>query len=147
MRDEKDPTDRTHLGLALGAGALAVVAVEAVVLIRVATGPGDGFERAAIWVVLLMITVTFLTVGGIGYGFYRDRTTAFREGAGAGDDRPPGSDDGSGGVPRHPTARPGGPGGETDAAPDRGAPGRPGEPDAGSTDGARRRTPEAVGSG
>ena len=147
MKDAKDPTDRTNLGLVLGTGALTVVAVEVVVLIHVATGPGDGFERAAIWVVLLMITVTFLTVGGIGYGFYRDRTRALREGAEARDDRPPGPDDGSGGVPRRPADRPGGPGSGTDGGPGRGEPEGPEEPEARSTEAPRRRTPEGVGAG
>ena len=147
MKDAKDPTDRTNLGLALGAGALAVVAVEVAVLIHVATGPGDGFERAAIWVVLLMITVTFLTVGGIGYGFYRDHARALREGTGARDGRPPDSDDGSAGVPGHPTGRPGGPADGTDSGPGGGEPEMPYEPEATPTDGARLRSPEAVGAG
>lgn len=72
--DGADPTERRSLGLALGIGAATVVVVELVMLVRVALGPGEAFEQAAIWAVLLMITVTFLTVGGIGYGFYRDRT-------------------------------------------------------------------------
>lgn len=79
--EDADPTERRSLGLVLGVGAVTVVLVELSVLIYVALGPGDDFERAAIWAVLLMITVTFLTVGGIGYGFYRDRTR------GAGDER------------------------------------------------------------
>lgn len=74
MADRNDPTDRTTLGLALAIGAMVVVLVEIAVLVYVALGPGEGFERAAIWAVLLMINVTFLTVAGIGYGFYRDRT-------------------------------------------------------------------------
>ena len=100
MKDATDPTDRTKLGLVLGAGALTVVAVEVVVLIHVATGPGDGFERAAIWAVLLMITVTFLTVAGIGYGFYRDHVRnrgtggSGRDGGGS-----PGDDDAGGSPP------------------------------------------------
>lgn len=71
MRSEPDgggPPPRTALRLALALGAAAVVGYELWQLLHAAvTGPG-GMDRGAVWAILLMILVTFLTVGGIGYG-------------------------------------------------------------------------------
>lgn len=144
MSDSEDPTRRTTLGKSLAIGAGVVVLVELAVLVYVALGPGEGFERAAIWAVLLMINVTFLTVAGFAYGFYREWSSAAARPE-RGDDGPPGSDGGSGGVPRGPSDRPGGPDGGEDGGPARGAP-EPGELEAEPDDEtADRRTPEGVG--
>lgn len=63
--------DRRRVGWALALGGAAIVLYELVALVRSGiAGPG-GMERGAVWTILLMILVTFLTVAGIGWGLYR----------------------------------------------------------------------------
>lgn len=78
-RQETEPTegdgggvlDRRRVGWSLAAGAALVVLYELAALLASALGGGGGMDRAAVWVILLMILVTFLTVAGIGWGLYR----------------------------------------------------------------------------
>lgn len=72
---------RRLIGWALGAGGAGVILFELAALISSAVGGGpEGTEQGAVWTILLMILVTFLTLGGFGWGLYR----AIR-----GDDAPP----------------------------------------------------------
>lgn len=69
--EEGRSLDRRRVGTALAVGGAAVVAYELVALVLSALrGPG-GVDRGAVWAILLMIFVTFVTVGGIGWGLYR----------------------------------------------------------------------------
>lgn len=78
-RRETDPDDaeaggvldRRRVGWALAVGATVVVLYELAALLASALGGNGGMERGAVWTILLMILVTFLTVGGIGWGLYR----------------------------------------------------------------------------
>lgn len=63
--------DRRRVGWALAVGGTAIVLYELVALVRSALAGPEGMERGAVWTILLMILVTFLTVGGIGWGLYR----------------------------------------------------------------------------
>lgn len=66
-----DVLARRRVGWALALGATAVVLYELVALVASALSGPEGMERGAVWTILLMILVTFLTVGGIGWGLYR----------------------------------------------------------------------------
>lgn len=81
--DETDPLDRRRLGWALALGAAAVVLYEVGALVASALGGPGGMDRGAVWTILLMIFVTFGTVGGIGWGLYR--TLRDRDAADGGD--------------------------------------------------------------
>lgn len=70
-RDADSRLDRKRLGVSLGVGSVAVVAYELVGLVSALDSSAGGVERGATLTILLMIVVTFLTVGGIGYGLYR----------------------------------------------------------------------------
>lgn len=70
-RDTTGPPSRRGLGVGLGVGATIVVFYEVWALVRFLAGGEGGLERGAVWTILLMIAVTFLTVGGIGWGLYR----------------------------------------------------------------------------
>lgn len=72
------PLDRTTLGRALAIGSVVVVLLVLVSLVAIVLGPVAGMERGALWTILLMIFVTFGTVGGIGWGLYR----SLRDGTG-----------------------------------------------------------------
>lgn len=72
------PLDRPRLGRALAVGSVVVVLLVLVSLVAIVLGPVAGMERGALWTILLMILVTFATVGGIGWGLYR----TFRDGTG-----------------------------------------------------------------
>lgn len=63
--------DRRRVGWALALGGAAIVLYELVALVGSAIGGPEGMERGAVWTMLLMILVTFLTVAGIGWGLYR----------------------------------------------------------------------------
>lgn len=65
------PLDRPRLGRALAIGSVIVVLLVLISLVAIVLGPVAGVERGALWTILLMILVTFATLGGIGYGFYR----------------------------------------------------------------------------
>lgn len=70
--DESDDTvlRRRSIGWALALGGAAVVLYELAALLASALGGPEGMERGAVWTILLMILVTFLTIGGIGWGLY-----------------------------------------------------------------------------
>lgn len=70
-RETRGPPSRKGLGAGLAVGATVVVLYELWALVRFLAGGEAGLERGAVWTILLMIAVTFLTVGGIGWGFYR----------------------------------------------------------------------------
>lgn len=63
--------DRRRVGWTLAVGGAVIVLFEIGVLLASALGGPGGMERGAVWTILLMIFVTFLTVGGIGWGLYR----------------------------------------------------------------------------
>lgn len=63
--------DRRRVGWALVLGGTAIVLYELAALVRSAVAGPEGMERGAVWTILLMILVTFLTVAGIGWGLYR----------------------------------------------------------------------------
>lgn len=65
------PLSRKGVGMGLGVGSLVVVGYELVGLVTSLESTGDGVERGATYTILLMILVTFVTVGGIGYGLFR----------------------------------------------------------------------------
>lgn len=65
------PVSRKGLGIGLAVGALLVVGYELFGLVSSLASAADGVERGATYTILLMILVTFLTVGGIGYGLFR----------------------------------------------------------------------------
>lgn len=65
------PLDRPRLGRALAVGSAVIVLLVLASLVAIVLGPVAGMERGALWTILLMILVTFLTVGGIGWGLYR----------------------------------------------------------------------------
>lgn len=69
--DRSAPDRRRRLGLALAVGATAVVLVELVSLVIALAGEPDPTEIGALWAILLMILVTFATIGAIGWGLYR----------------------------------------------------------------------------
>ncbi len=74
MTDDADagsPLDRPLLGRALAVGSAVVVLMVLVSLTVIVLGPAAGMERGALWTILLMILITFATVGGIGWGLYR----------------------------------------------------------------------------
>lgn len=79
-RRESEPDDsvldRRLIGWALGGGGAVVVLYELAALLASAIGGPEGMERGAVWTILLMIVVTFLTIGGIGWGLY----SALRDG-------------------------------------------------------------------
>jgi hypothetical protein len=62
---------RRRVGWALALGGAAIVLYELVALVGSALAGPEGMDRGAVWTILLMILVTFLTVGGIGWGLYR----------------------------------------------------------------------------
>ncbi len=66
-----DVLSRRRVGWALALGGAAIVLYELVALVRSAFGGPEGMERGAVWTILLMILVTFLTIAGIGWGLYR----------------------------------------------------------------------------
>lgn len=70
-RETGSPLDRGGLGLALAVGSVVIVLLVLGSLVVLVLGPAAGMERGALWAILLMILVTFLTVGGIGWGLYR----------------------------------------------------------------------------
>lgn len=72
------PLDRPRLGRALAVGSVVIVLLVLASLVTIVLGPVVGMERGALWTILLMILVTFATVGGIGYGLYR----SLRDGTG-----------------------------------------------------------------
>lgn len=84
--DETDPLARRRIGWALAVGAAAVVLYEVGALVASAVGGAGGMDRGAVWTILLMIFVTFGTVGGIGWGLYR--TLRDRDAADAGERSP-----------------------------------------------------------
>lgn len=94
-RETRSPVERKGLGLALAVGSAVVVLLVLGSLVALVLGPAAGMERGALWAVLLMILVTFLTVGGIGWGLYRAIGAA-------GEDRP-----GEDPTPDHRQERPG----------------------------------------
>lgn len=65
------PLDRPRLGRALAVGSVVIVLLVLGSLVAIVLGPVAGMERGALWTILLMILVTFATVGGIGWGLYR----------------------------------------------------------------------------
>lgn len=65
------PVGRKGLGIGLAVGALLVVGYELFGLVSSLASAADGVERGATYTILLMILVTFLTVGGIGYGLFQ----------------------------------------------------------------------------
>jgi hypothetical protein len=69
--DSRSPVSRKGLGIGLAVGALLVVGYELFGLVSSLASAADGVERGATYTILLMILVTFLTVGGIGYGLFR----------------------------------------------------------------------------
>lgn len=73
--DGSPPDRRRRLGLALAIGAALVVLVELVSLVIALAGEVEPTEIGALWAILLMILVTFGTIGGIGWGLYRDTTS------------------------------------------------------------------------
>ena len=77
---EEAPLQRRRLGVSLAVGSVVIVLTVLSSLAVLVYGSAAGVERGAIWAILLMILVTFATVGGIGYGFYR----SFRDGTGDG---------------------------------------------------------------
>lgn len=69
--DDGGPPARRRVGTALALGGAAVVVYELAALVLSAVrGPG-GLDRGAVWTIVLMILVTFATIGGIGWGIYR----------------------------------------------------------------------------
>ena len=70
-RETTGPPSRKGLGAGLAVGAVIVVLYELWALVRFLVAGEGGLERGAVWTILLMIAVTFLTVGGIGWGLYR----------------------------------------------------------------------------
>lgn len=70
-READSPLDRRGLGLSLAVGSVVIVLLVLVSLAVLVAGSAAGLERGALWAILLMILVTFATVGGIGYGLYR----------------------------------------------------------------------------
>lgn len=69
--DRSAPDRRRRLGLALAVGATTVVLVELVSLVIALAAEPDPTEIGALWAILLMILVTFATIGAIGWGLYR----------------------------------------------------------------------------
>lgn len=69
------PLSRKRIGIGLGVGSVVVVAYELYGLVSSLGVAGDGVERGATITILLMILVTFATVGGIGYGLFRSVRT------------------------------------------------------------------------
>lgn len=64
------PLDRPRLGRALAVGSVVIVLLVLASLV-VVLARSAGVEAGAIWTILLMIFVTFATVGGIGWGLWR----------------------------------------------------------------------------
>lgn len=79
-REATRPDRRRLLGWVLAVGAVVVVLVELASLVRALAGGADPLETGALWTILLMILVTFGTVGAIGWGLFR----AIRDGSGEG---------------------------------------------------------------
>lgn len=79
-REASRPDRRRLLGWVLAVGAVLVVLVELVNLVRALAGDADPLETGALWTILLMILVTFGTVGAIGWGLYRAIRQTSREG-------------------------------------------------------------------
>lgn len=80
-RPEGDsPLRRRRLGVSLAVGSVVIVLTVLSSLAVLVYGSAAGVERGAIWAILLMILVTFATVGGIGYGFYRSSRDGTRDG-------------------------------------------------------------------
>ena len=77
--DGSPPDRRRRLGLALAIGATVVVLVELVSLVIALLGEVDPTELGALWAILLMILVTFATIGGIGWGLYRSSEDGGRD--------------------------------------------------------------------
>lgn len=69
-RRPASPLDRPGLGRALAVGSVVIVLLVLASLVFV-LARSAGVEAGAIWTILLMILVTFATVGGIGWGLWR----------------------------------------------------------------------------
>ena len=69
-RESGSPLERPRLGRALAVGSVVIVLLVLGSLVLV-LGRSAGVEAGAIWTILLMILVTFGTVGGIGWGLWR----------------------------------------------------------------------------
>lgn len=91
----RSPLQRRVLGIALATGSVLIVLAVLGSLLTFVLGSAAGVEEGAVWTILLMILVTFGTVGWIGWGLF----SALRDGGSEEDDggdghRPPGGREG-----------------------------------------------------